>query len=135
MKVVIDTNVFISSFLGKGYPRKIIDFWKDGKITVCLSKQIIEEYIEVLEELGLKDKKEVEEILYLFAQGHHSLFSGKTPNLKIVKDDPDDDKFFECAVALKAEYIISGDNAVLNIEGYIGIKIVNPKSFVNQTQP
>jgi putative PIN family toxin of toxin-antitoxin system len=56
LKVVIDTNVFISSFFG-GVPREIINLWKKGEIVLCLSQEIIEEYLEVLNRLGLKDKK------------------------------------------------------------------------------
>jgi len=130
MRVVLDTNVFISSFLGTGTPRKIIDFWKEGKITICLSKEIVDEYVEVLERLRLSGEKGVEEFLQLFARNFHSLFTAKTPNLEIVKNDPDDNKFFECAVALKAQFIISGDKAVLKIENYMGIKILSPKQFI-----
>lgn len=130
MRVVLDTKVFISSFLGTGTPRKIIDFWKEGKITICLSKEIVDEYVEVLERLGLSGEKEVEEFLQLFARNFHSLFTAKTPNLEIVKNDPDDNKFFECAVALKAQFIISGDKAVLKIKNYMGIKILSPKQFI-----
>ena len=133
MRVVIDTNVFISSFLGTGNPRKIIDFWKEGKITICLSKEIVDEYVEVVEQLGLGGAREIEEILQLFARGFHSVFTGKTPELEIVKDDPDDDKFFECAVALNAKFIISGDKAVLAIEDYMRIKVVSPKQFADKT--
>ena len=130
MRVVLDTNVFISSFLGTGTPRKIIDFWKEGKITICLSKEIVDEYIEVLERLGLSGEKGVEEFLQLFARNFHSLFTAKTPNLEIVKNDPDDNKFFECAVVLKAQFIIPGDKAVLKIKNYMGIKILSPKQFI-----
>lgn len=59
MKVVIDTNVFISSFLSAGAPRKVIDYWKARKITICISKPILEEYLKVLERLKLKDEQEV----------------------------------------------------------------------------
>ena len=48
----------------------------------------------------------------------------------MVKEDPDDDKFIECAVALKADCIISGDKALLAVKDYMGIKILNPKNFV-----
>lgn len=134
MRVVIDTNVFISSFLGTGNPRKIIDLWKKGKITICLSKQIVAEYVYVLKQLGLSEEPEVEEILQLFARNFHSLFTAKTPKFKIVKTDPDDNKFFECAVALKGEYIISGDKAVLAIENYMRTKVVNPTQFLKEFQ-
>jgi putative PIN family toxin of toxin-antitoxin system len=53
MKVVIDTNVFVSSFFG-GNPRKIVDMWKQGKLTLCLSKEIVSEYTTVLDRIGLE---------------------------------------------------------------------------------
>ncbi|MDI6785031.1 MAG: putative toxin-antitoxin system toxin component, PIN family, partial [bacterium] len=110
MRVVIDTNIFISSFFG-GKPRKIIDLWKEGKITLCLSKEILDEYIAVLQRIGLKNESELEELLALFAKGYNILFTAKTPSIKAVKNDPDDDKFIACAVALKTEVIITGDKA------------------------
>ena len=129
LKVVIDTNVFISSFFG-GIPREIINYWKNGKITLCLSQKIIEEYIEVLNKLGLKDKNEIQNLTKLFAESYNSIFTAKTPSLKIVEEDPDDDKFIECAVALESKIIISGDKHLKNIKKYIDIDILSPKEFI-----
>lgn len=129
MKVVIDTNVFVSSFFG-GNPRRIIDLWKEEKITLCLSKDILDEYIEVLQGIGLRNEDEIQELLSLFAKGFNILFTTKTPKIKVVKDDPDDDKFIECAISLKAEAIITGDKAVEAVGEYMGIKIVTPQQFL-----
>ena len=131
IKAVIDTNVFISSFYG-GNPRKVIGLWRSGKITLCLSRQIIEEYINVLRRMGLQNERELEELLSLFSYGFHSLFTAKTPDLKIVKKDHGDDKFIECAVALKAKYIISGDKALTELVNYMNIKIQSPKHFLDE---
>ena len=130
IRVVVDTNFFISSFFG-GNPRKIIDLWKSGRIILCLSRPIIDEYVEVLRRMGLQNERELEELLSLFAQGFHVLFTAKTPNLKIIKKDPDDDKFIECAVALNSKFIISGDKALWEIKDYMGIKIQSPKQFLD----
>ncbi len=130
MRVVVDTSVFVSSFFG-GYPRQVIDLWKRGEITLCLSRQIVDEYVRVLQSLGLEEE-ELEEILALFARGVHCLFTSKTPSLRIIGEDPADDKFFECAVALKAEYIVSGDAAVVRVEDYMGIKVTRPREFVRR---
>ncbi len=54
-----------------------------------------------------------------------------TPKLNIVKEDPDDDKFIECAVSLNAEYIITGDKALRAVGQYKNIKIVTPKEFLD----
>ena len=123
MKVVIDTNVFISSFFG-GKPKKIIDLWKKGDVILCLSGEILEEYIEVLHRLGFENKKELKELLSLFAENVNIVFTRKTPKLHIVEDDPDDNKFIECAVALHASHIITGDKALKAIESYMGIEIL-----------
>ena len=130
IRVVVDTNVFISSFFG-GNPRKVIDLWQSGGITLCLSRPIADEYIEVLRRLGLQDEKELEELLGLFAHGFHLVYTAKTPDLNVVEEDPDDDKFIECAVALKAKFVITGDRAVKKIREYMNIKIVSPREFLS----
>ena len=129
MKVVVDTNVFISSFFG-GNPRKVIDLWKSGEITLCLSVAIVDEYAAVLKRLGLEGEAEFGELLDLFARGFHILFAAVTPALKIVLADPSDDKFIECAVALKADFIITGDKALRDIGTYMGIGIFSPVEFL-----
>ena len=129
IRIVIDTNVFVSSFMG-GNPRKIIDLWKEGKITLCLSNDILDEYINVLKRIGLADEDELAELLSLFSKGFNILFTMKTPKLEIVKEDPDDDKFIECAIALKAEYIITGDKAILSLGQYMNIGILSPSEFI-----
>ncbi|MCK5355553.1 MAG: putative toxin-antitoxin system toxin component, PIN family [Methyloprofundus sp.] len=134
VKVVIDTNVFISSFFG-GIPRKIINQWKNGDITLCISQDIIEEYLEVLNRLGLEDKKEIELLCRLFAEGYHSIFAAKTPSLNVVIDDPDDDKFLECAVALDCKMVVSGDKHLRKIKKYIDIEILSPREFASRLKP
>jgi uncharacterized protein len=130
MKAVIDTNVFVSSFFG-GKPREIINLWKSGEITLCLSPAIIEEYVSVLERLGLDADEDSAAQLDLFALGHHLLFTAKTPALKVVRADPADDKFIECAVALKTEAVVTGDKSLRAVGNYRGIKILNPGEFLS----
>jgi putative PIN family toxin of toxin-antitoxin system len=132
MRIVVDTNVLVSSFFG-GNPRKVINLWARGDITLCFSKDIIREYVEVLERLGLSEDQGLSEVLSLFARGVNCLFTAKTPDLKIVENDPDDDKFIQCAVALKAQCVISGDKALLAIEDYMGIKIATPRQFISES--
>jgi len=127
----VDTNVFISSFFG-GNPRKIIDLWKQDRLQLCLSQAIVEEYVEVLLRLGLQDKMEIKELLSLFSKGGNTLFTSETETVTLVADDPDDNKFIECAVALEAEYIVSGDKHLLNIGKYLNIKILSPLAFLNE---
>ena len=101
MKVVIDTNVFISSFMG-GKPRALIDLWKRGEITWCLSAALLDEYIEVLQRLHFDRRPETRELLQLFRRGIHVSFAKRTPSLKVILEDADDNKLLECALAHRA---------------------------------
>jgi predicted nucleic acid-binding protein len=49
-----------------------------------------------------------------------------------VCEDPDDDKFFFCAVACKVPLIVSGDKHLLRVSNYSGVKVVKPKEFLSQ---
>jgi len=84
---------------------------------------------------GLEDEDEIEELLSLFAKGFNILFTTKTPMIRVVEDDPDDDKFIECAVALKAEVIITGDKALLEMSEYMGIEILSPQKLLKTYKP
>jgi putative PIN family toxin of toxin-antitoxin system len=129
VNIVIDTNVFVSSFFG-GNARRIIDLWKNRQVRLCLSKAILDEYVDVLQRMGLKDQRELKELLSLFAKGYHLNFTAKTPHIKVVQEDPDDDKFIECAVALHAEVIVTGDKALKAIRDYMGTRILTPQEFL-----
>ncbi len=129
MKAVVDTNVFVSSFFG-GHPRRIIDQWKSGRLTLCLSPSMVEEYVAVLIRLGLGGQSELGDLLDLFSRGVNVLFTSQTPPLAVVEADPGDDKFIECAVALKADAIITGDKALRRVGPYMGIRILTPREFL-----
>ncbi|MBF0501956.1 MAG: PIN domain-containing protein [Candidatus Riflebacteria bacterium] len=77
---------------------------------------------------GLQEK--MEKLLALFRRAYFPIFCSKTQKVSIVKNDPDDDKFIECAIALNADYIVSGNHDLLEIENYMGIKILKPKDFL-----
>lgn len=132
MKAVVDTNVFVSSFFG-GNPRKVIDLWKKGELVLCLSAPIVEEYVAVLRRLGLGGEEELGELLDLFAGGANLLFTSQTPKLSVVAD-PNDDKFIECAVALKAGFIVTGDRALRAVGRYMGVRIMSPRELIEESK-
>ncbi len=129
-RIVIDTNIFISSFFG-GNPKKIIDLWKSGRITLCFSKQIMNEYTDVLTRIGLGKSREIRELYGLVEKNYHILFIFKPPVLDILKDNPDRNMLVECAACLKAEYIISSAINPNAISHYMGIRIVTPEVFLD----
>ncbi|HEY6171485.1 MAG TPA: putative toxin-antitoxin system toxin component, PIN family [Candidatus Kapabacteria bacterium] len=129
MRVVIDTNVIISSFFG-GNPAKILALLDSGVIHLCASQEIIDEYFEILERMK-RTHEEIEKFGSYLLNADTIDHISYTPKLSVVKEDPDDDKFIECAVSLNAEYIITGDKALRAIGEYENIKIVTPKEFLN----
>ncbi|MEE9308274.1 MAG: putative toxin-antitoxin system toxin component, PIN family [Spirochaetia bacterium] len=133
MRVVVDTNVLVSSFLTpKGHPRAVIDLWKTGQISLCVSEEILEEYLEVLARLGLRGEPELKNLLRMFKRKENLVFRKVAAHFHRVKEDPADDKFIDCAIGARARYIISGDSHLLKVKQFKTVKIVSPVQFVAQ---
>jgi len=131
MKVVLDTNVFISGVFFSGPPYQILKAWRDGKIQLVLSEKILEEYLRVAEVLSERFPQiQLSPILELLTVEAEFTFSFDLP--RPVCADPDDDKFIECAIAGKAEAIISGDKHLLKASGYHGLEVMTPREFVDK---
>ena len=131
MKIVLDTNVFISGIFFSGPPSQILQAWKNKKLQIVLSQDILNEYHRVAESLSLKfpaiDLSKIIELVMV-----HGQFVDST-NLDIaVCEDPDDNKFIECAIASGTKIIVSGDKHLLKITGYQGIAVLKPREFVNR---
>lgn len=127
MKVVLDTNVIVSGFLWKGKTSELLERLDSGEADLLLSVDILEEIERVLE------NKKLKHIIERSGQGVkvimdklYSMGQIINPRIKldVINDDPADNKFVECAVAGKADYIVSGDRHLLNLQEYEGIKIV-----------
>ena len=131
MKVVIDTNVFVSSVFG-GHPRQVVDLWFDGRVTLCLSEPIVREYQRVLREIGAVSEAEERILMETFASGEGVLYVNDPPAIEGASSDPDDDKFLECALELGAEYIVSGDSDLLELHSYMGMPILSPRAFLER---
>ncbi len=132
MKIVIDTNVFVSSFLNpSGSPRAIIDLWKNGTVTLCLCAEILAEYIDVLGRFRIPPA-DLKDLLELFRSRQYIAFTVIAGDLTVTDSDPADDKFLECALVSSAKYIVSGDKHLLALGGYAGIDIVKPADFVRR---
>lgn len=129
MKVVIDTNVIVKAAKGKGPPRKILDAWIEGKFQLLISNTILLEYEEVLNLPKFKfPKYTIANLLYPFLTRAIHISPQELHN--VVVEDPDDNKFIDCAVEGDANYIVSDDPHLLKLKEYRGIKIVNPRKFL-----
>ena len=131
MNVVVDTNVFVSSVFG-GLPRRVVELWFDGRITLCLSEPIVQEYRRVLREIGAVSAAEERALIEAFASGDGVLYVNDPPAIEGASSDPDDDKFLACALELGAECVVSGDSDLLELRSYMGLPIRAPRAFLEQ---
>ena len=131
MKAILDTNVLISGIFFSGTPYEILAAWRDRKIELIISPEILEEYRRVGEEMEIKFPGiEIAPFLELLAI--EATMVAVMPLTESVCTDPDDDKFLACAIASKARVICSGDKAFLKTTGYQGIEVLTPRSFADR---
>jgi len=131
VKVVIDTNVFVSSVFG-GLPRQVVGLWFDGRLTLCISEPIVTEYQRVLREIGAVSEAEERALIEAFASGEGVLYTADPPAIEGASPDPDDDKFLECALELEADRVVSGDSDLLELDSYMGIPILTPRELLEE---
>ena len=131
MKIILDTNVFISGFFFGGPPYQIIDAWRNGKFDIVLSEDIFAEYQRVAMELS-KQFEEVDISTFLDLITVNAIWV-EAPQLPFnVSVDPDDDKFLSCALASKTKIIVSGDKHLLAVSGYRRIEVIKPRAFTDR---
>jgi len=123
LKFTLDTNTFISATISKGNEYEILKLAKDGKIKIISSLEIIKEFREVISrrKFGFS-QKQIDNVTKQIL----SISDLIVPiiKLKIVKDDPDDDKILECAVSGSVDYVVSGDRHLLDLKEYDNIPII-----------
>jgi putative PIN family toxin of toxin-antitoxin system len=130
VRIVLDTNVFVSGVFFSGPPFRILEAWRDGRLELAISKEILDEYQRVGEELAKQypaiDLQPILDLVIVKAK----LFPSQNLS-ESVCEDPDDDKFFACAFASKSKIIVSGDKHLLKVSGYRGVKAMKPREFVD----
>jgi putative PIN family toxin of toxin-antitoxin system len=137
MKIVLDTNTVISGLLWKGAPRQILDLARSGSLTLFTSPELLAELANVLERkkfsarLALAETN-VDELVYGYAALAKTIRPAKIKPM--IKVDPDDDKVLACAKAAKAEIITSGDDHLLNLKEYEGIRILTVNQLLAEVQ-
>ena len=129
MKVVIDTNVFVSSFFG-GNPRRIVDLWFSGKLILCVSRPILKEYFDVLGRFEFDREDLFRRLITSFQEGLNTLFVDAPKEQNWIEDDPADNKFIACAISLRAEYIVSGDPHLKRAGRIEEVEIVPPREML-----
>ena len=131
-RVVLDTNIVISSALG-GALVLVLEKWDEGKFTVIVTTDIISEYFSILSrpKFGLKQETidKITRYLYQFSE-----FVVPEEQIQFIEDDPKDDRFLEAAIAGKVDFIVSGDKHLLALKEFRSIPIISGREFLDWLQ-
>ena len=132
LKVVLDTNIIVSTLLFEGRLEGIRELWREGEIEPYLTEETFEELVRVLHYPRFSlSEEEINALLYQEILPYFKFTESKR-KISGVCEDPEDDKFLTCGVNASADYLISGDSHLLNIKNYGKIKIVSPSFLLKK---
>ena len=131
---VLDTNVFISSFIFRKRTFRLVELWQSNQFDWIISPDIQKEYLSVVAKPKFHQTQQEIKLISVFLEAAIKVGTIKkvVPKIKlnIIKEDPEDNRFIECAVAGGADYIVSGDAHLLNLKCYQDILILPPHAFL-----
>jgi len=128
VRVVFDTNIFISAFAIPGSQAekamlKIIE----GVDILVISKEIISEVLSVLSSKFSRDKEGLSHVAVILSELGE--LAKPIQKISIFKNDPDN-RILECAIHGKADALVTGDKEMLRLREYSGIKIIGLKEYI-----
>jgi len=127
-RVVFDTNVLVSALVfpggrGEAALRRIIDETDQ----LVLSRPIVDELLDVLARKFARDAEELAHVAVFVTE--LAVVVAPKRRLRVVKDDPDN-RILECALAGRAEVIVTGDKALLALKFYEKIRILTLREYL-----
>jgi uncharacterized protein len=131
--VVLDTNVVASAILWEGKPGRLLALAREGHIRLATSRALLNEFRATLQKPKLAKAVAATGMTAdaMLADYRRLATVVQAPALAVaVSRDPDDDRIIACAIAARADVIISGDNDLLVLEKVEGILIVSPSAFL-----
>ena len=133
-QVVIDTNCLIQMISMHSPYRPIWNAFLAGKFQLCISNEILEEYQEIIEQQTTA--RIAENIILLILNKRNVTFVDPHFRLGLIAEDPDDNKFVDCAVCGNAEYIVSNDShfRVLSEIDWPKLQLVTIQEYVKEIE-
>ncbi|MCK5655855.1 MAG: putative toxin-antitoxin system toxin component, PIN family [Candidatus Aureabacteria bacterium] len=126
LKAIVDTNIFVGAYWNrKSASAGILKAFEEGKIRLLYSEDIKKEVLFILRKIKVK-KEFLNRVDKIFNSGRRVVVK---QNLNAVLEDKSDNKYFDCAFAGKARWIISSDKHFHKVKGF-KIPVVNPSRFV-----
>ena len=106
-RLVVDTNSLLQCISRRS---RYHDLWislLDGRNTLCVTTEILEEYTEQLQRFTSPEFTEA--ALGVITNNPYTLFVTPYFHFQLITADPDDDKFVDCAVAANAKFVVTDD--------------------------
>lgn len=134
LRAVLDANVYISAYVRpEGPPGKIVErLLRDGAFEVVLSAAIVDEVLQALAYPKVLKSARTKVEPDLWFEDIIVLAEFVTDNeIEAVSNDADDDKYLAAAIEGRASFVVSGDPDLLDIKEHQGVRIVNPRAFLD----
>jgi putative PIN family toxin of toxin-antitoxin system len=127
MRATLDTNVYISALNFSGVPAQILDLNTDEAFVLCLSPAIVEETKRILADRFNWRLDALSAVL----QPIVSRAVMVQPKRRVAAcTDPDDNRILECAVESQSDFVVTGDDHLLRLGAFEGIRIVKSREFL-----
>jgi len=128
VRVVFDTNIFISAFVIPGsLAEKAILKMIEGEDSLSISKDIIHEVLSVLSLKFGRDREALSHVAVTLSGLAELVKLGG--RVKIFMDEPDN-RILECAIYGGADLLVTGDKEILQQREYKGVKIISLKEYL-----
>jgi putative PIN family toxin of toxin-antitoxin system len=131
-KIVLDTNVLISSLISYGYPYRILhNLVATERVRISLSEPILKEYIEVSTRPKFAQYKDFSQNALFIITNIKRVGVIYTPDIQFdVISDLADNRFLELAVFSKTDFLITGNTNHFTFSEFKGVKIISPKDYI-----
>lgn len=134
MNVVLDANVYVSAMISPtGAPAQVIRGWEDEQFEVVVSPAIMDELGRVLNYPHLVDRyQQIKEnrSLFLATLQEAAIMAHPDITMAVIAADESDNRYLECAVAGRAQYLVTGDPHLLQVQTYQDVVILAPTTFL-----
>ena len=132
IRIVIDTNVYISALMFGGLPGSLLGLVFLQCFVTLISPALLHELDEKLRSKFEVSPEDAGTILEKITGAAEVVQPEET--LHVVKEDPDDNRVLECAVMGHADYIVTGDRHLLRLAEYRGIKVLRVREFLDSIE-
>ena len=133
MRDVLDTNVIVSGLFFGGHPRGILDAWAEGDLEVIITPSILEEYRRVCDRMRERHPGADYQTVLMRLLALATMIPDPGQDVSVT-EDPDDDKFMWCAWKSEAP-VVSGDRHLHAADGWRGVRVLTPGTFLASLGP